>query len=112
MEECKILKHAEELAAKLTLNEIPEDYDFGGHRGIVLADIRHSYSNYDELWHELDYYCLTWTEDYRNANRLTFCKEMEDEYGTGDCELKEKAHMIIKDAINDKINLLIQERGK
>lgn len=54
MNECSKLEVVQSLIDQLEAEEIPDDYDRGNlSYNEILADIRHTYTNYEELLYEL-----------------------------------------------------------
>jgi hypothetical protein len=94
MKKCNIVKIASDLVSKIWAEELPDDFEPGDlSYNEILANIRHEYTNYQELLWELPF-----CEDMWKENR-SYCKKVAIEYrlaSIGECPFLREAHDILK----------------
>lgn len=92
MKKCNIVSIAYDLASKVEAEELPSDFEPDDlYYNEILVNIRHKYTNYEELLWQLPI-CV----DFENPD---YCKKVAIERGIieGDeCPLLQEAHDIIK----------------
>ena len=89
MNECDIVNVASELSEQLIVQELPLNYSPSDEEyNAILAEIRHTYTNYEELLWELDAYCSNRWEEEKPCS-------WDTDSGMG-CLLALKAHDTLK----------------
>jgi hypothetical protein len=92
------LAFAEKLTEKLEFTEpIPDDFDPTGYAPPILADLRHNFMNYDDVWGELWLFCVECTDSTDQPAPCT----IGDEDGELWQDRDRMAYWIIKWAAND-----------
>ncbi|MCK4348966.1 MAG: hypothetical protein KAW47_10150 [Thermoplasmatales archaeon] len=93
MKKCNIVDKASDLASEVWAEELPDNFDPSDlHYNEILANIRHEFTNYQELLWQLPL-CV----DFENPD---YCEKVTIEgYG---CPLQEEAHDIIKWSAKEK----------
>ena len=93
MKKCNIVDKASDLASEVWAEELPDNFEPGDlYYNEILANIRHEFTNYQELLWQLPL-CV----DFENPD---YCEKVTIEgYG---CPLQEEAHDIIKWSAKEK----------
>ena len=96
---CQIVEVANELVARLEVQELPEDFDPGDlWYKQILANIRHEFTNYEGLLHELPLCVDFWDAGGECTAEISL-----------ECPLQQEAHDLLKWAANDMAKEVYQK---